>query len=437
MTAVVGIINKQGVAIAADSAVTRTLGNKGTKYTKNGSKMLRLSNAVPVSVMLTGNGAYIENPWDVIVRRYRQQRGDIEHPTVESCMHDFFAYIADTPIFWNDDVINEWITRSLDQMIDRVNDEIPWETRRTKDDGTYVRPQGFKNAFVKELQILRKTISSKGRCPQFADYTIDQFRAYATPILDEYFDNRFEESDPFGTWFTQDFLDSVRSEIELTLMEELSCRCEDMDDLAVLIFSGFGKEQEYPSLVSANVCEGFDHRVNYHVRKEDIVCISDEKPVAFCPFAQKDVTQSIIRGIYRTWGHNLLVNTKLFYNDIAGYVFPTTFEEQDPVFLEMLSEVKHADLSGTLRKSMLQQLNKNQSEWERALEGYDLKAMAELAESLIDLTGFQRILTFEQEGVGGPVDVAVITKNEGFTWIKRKSWHLHRDVNGEYGSMGI
>ena len=78
MTAVVGLLNKRGVAIAADSAVTRSRGRKGTKCTKNGSKMLRLSNAVPVSVMLTGNGDYICNPWDVIVRRYRQQHAEMK-----------------------------------------------------------------------------------------------------------------------------------------------------------------------------------------------------------------------------------------------------------------------------------------------------------------------------------------------------------------------
>jgi hypothetical protein len=63
--------------------------------------------------------------------------------------------------------------------------------------------------------------------------------------------------------------------------------------------------------------------------------------------------------------------------------------------------------------------------------------MAALAESLIDLTGFHRILTFQQEGVGGPVDVAVISKNDGFVWLNRKSWYHHKDVGGRYGKLGV
>mgnify|MGYP004450000721 FL=1 len=79
----------------------------------------------------------------------------------------------------------------------------------------------------------------------------------------------------------------------------------------------------------------------------------------------------------------------------------------------------------------------NYMDWVKRLADYDLKAMADLADSLIDLTGFQRILTFQQEGVGGPVDLAVITKNEGFCCLRLKSWYHHKDVNGMYGSMGI
>ena len=37
MTAVVGILNRRGAAIAADSAVTRHRGSKGEKITKNGN----------------------------------------------------------------------------------------------------------------------------------------------------------------------------------------------------------------------------------------------------------------------------------------------------------------------------------------------------------------------------------------------------------------
>ena len=48
--------------------------------------------------------------------------------------------------------------------------------------------------------------------------------------------------------------------------------------------------------------------------------------------------------------------------------------------------------------------------------------VANMAESLVSLTYLQRHISSSEESVGGPVDVAVITKVNGFQWIKHKSW---------------
>ena len=106
-------------------------------------------------------------------------------------------------------------------------------------------------------------------------------------------------------------------------------------------------------------------------------------------------------------------------------------------FSEQLGEVKTDDLCRHFFRQMKHLLDRNLYQWEKALEDYDLQSMAALAESLVDLTGFHRILTFQQERVGGPVDVAVISKNDGFTWLNRKSWYHHKDVGGRYGKLGV
>lgn len=48
--------------------------------------------------------------------------------------------------------------------------------------------------------------------------------------------------------------------------------------------------------------------------------------------------------------------------------------------------------------------------------------LASMAESLVNLTSMKRRVSAERETVGGPVDVAVISKGEGFVWIKRKHY---------------
>lgn len=48
--------------------------------------------------------------------------------------------------------------------------------------------------------------------------------------------------------------------------------------------------------------------------------------------------------------------------------------------------------------------------------------LADMAESLVRMTYLKRRITSEEESVGGPVDVAVITKGDGFIWLKRKHY---------------
>ena len=52
----------------------------------------------------------------------------------------------------------------------------------------------------------------------------------------------------------------------------------------------------------------------------------------------------------------------------------------------------------------------------------NLREMVHLAETLIVLQSLKERITTHSESVGGPVDIAVITKAEGLVWIKRKHY---------------
>jgi hypothetical protein len=48
--------------------------------------------------------------------------------------------------------------------------------------------------------------------------------------------------------------------------------------------------------------------------------------------------------------------------------------------------------------------------------------LAAMAEALVNLTSFKRHVTKQAETVGGPIDVAVISRGDGLIWIKRKHY---------------
>jgi hypothetical protein len=48
--------------------------------------------------------------------------------------------------------------------------------------------------------------------------------------------------------------------------------------------------------------------------------------------------------------------------------------------------------------------------------------LAAVAEALVSLTALKRKISLDTETVGGPIDVAVISKGDGFIWVKRKHY---------------
>ncbi|WP_291539018.1 hypothetical protein [Brevundimonas sp.] len=48
--------------------------------------------------------------------------------------------------------------------------------------------------------------------------------------------------------------------------------------------------------------------------------------------------------------------------------------------------------------------------------------LADMAQALVELTSLRRKVDSKLETVGGPVDVAVISKGDGFIWLKRKNY---------------
>jgi hypothetical protein len=67
--------------------------------------------------------------------------------------------------------------------------------------------------------------------------------------------------------------------------------------------------------------------------------------------------------------------------------------------------------------------------------------LAHLAESLVSLTSLQRRVSREIETVGGAIDVAIISKGDGFVWIKRKHYFSPdrnlRFVNAYFSEYGM
>lgn len=69
----------------------------------------------------------------------------------------------------------------------------------------------------------------------------------------------------------------------------------------------------------------------------------------------------------------------------------------------------------------------------QVLEGTPKDQLASMAESLVNLTSFKRRVSMQAETVGGPIDVALISKGDGLVWVKRKHY-FPADLNHQFFS---
>jgi len=107
------------------------------------------------------------------------------------------------------------------------------------------------------------------------------------------------------------------------------------------------------------------------------------------------------------------------YNELIA----STVEGQNG---ELADDIRSLDIS-KLTESYFKDVNKIQqttyiNKMLQTVSSLPKEDLAEMAESLIYLTYLKRRITFAEESVGGPVDVALITKGDGFIWMKRKHY---------------
>ena len=65
------------------------------------------------------------------------------------------------------------------------------------------------------------------------------------------------------------------------------------------------------------------------------------------------------------------------------------------------------------------------------MEALTISELAQVASTLVDLSSFEQQMSLDSETVGGPVDVAVISKGDGFVWIDRKHY-FRKELNDHF-----
>lgn len=260
-------------------------------------------------------------------------------------------------------------------------------------------------------------------CPEFLDYTIEMFTLYSEQIFERINQVRFTEN---GIVISTELLVKMKQAVYSILRAK-----EESTNFTGLIFTGFGEDEIYPQLIPINISIVVDNRLRFYVDENRAASISNSNNGAVCPFAQTDVIDTILTGIDPSLDNIYLNNFEALFKRYNQAIIDS-IGDTNPLLTE---QIQNLDTSAIVNEfSDLNQQIKQENyimPLMNAVSNLAKEDLSEMAESLIYLTYLKRRITFAEESVGGPVDVAVISKGDGFVWIKRKHY-FRPDLNQHF-----
>lgn len=406
MTAIVGILNKQAVAVAADSAVT--VGG-GTKIYNTANKIFNLSKGCPVGIAIYGNAALNSCvPWEVVIKMYRKHIGDKKFATLLEYAQHFFDYVraytqsyiseqdalnvlkGNILQFWCEDFtrglregddINAPIAKlALTILKDRVTDlASKLKKHKVLDEYKGIKVDEFIVAIGDVLDLIKQQITKNG----------GKWDEYETPICEMLF-----------RMFTTNAM-------------------KNPNISGVSIF-GYGENEVYPSLqeyLVYNIVLGVQR-----IEQKPGNAISESNRALIRPMAQKDVIETFIEGVSHKIRDTFLEATEAAIKETVKGVSVVS----RPYNAALADAIKAMDYSGIMQKyhdTIHGIIQRDQVDpLIITIASMGKEDIADLAENLIYMTSMKRHVTPFAETVGGPIDVAIISKGDGFIWVKRKHY---------------
>jgi len=190
------------------------------------------------------------------------------------------------------------------------------------------------------------------------------------------------------------------------LIFEVKTRIDGIVNHSGVVFVGYGDEEIFPSVCSVEIFGKLGADFLYKLN-ETAHIVSDGQSMVY-PFAQADVINTFIRGIDPDLQFNIL--PKL----LAEFLEKTGLVNEEKTRYELANH-----FSDILKEKVIDE--KYRDPILEIVASLPTINLAEMAEALINITSLRRHHSKDQDTVGGHTDVAIISKVDGFVWVKRKN----------------
>ena len=293
MTSELLTMNKGAVALAADSAVTIN----GKKVRNGVEKLFKLSNDLPMGMMIFGNANFDNIPMETLIKQYSKNADFKSLENIENIQEDFLKYLGRvTPPFD--------FKKSIGNTIGEYADEL-------KEKFSNISEEEF-NKFIDEIEI-DDSLDFVKSLPEFG--LIDSLIEDILPNF---------------------VLDNEKDDLIIVL--KMNFFMKMLSSSTGVVIAGFNEEDLFPSFVS------FDLIVN---NSGDIEIKSFKSEINYpfgviVPFAQTDVIDTFLTG-----------SSILLKNVLSCYFFHFINNYTDLI----IESIKSTDIDESSKKECINQIN--------------------------------------------------------------------------------
>ena len=405
MTAEVAIMNVNGVAMAADSAVTLGHG----KVYNTSDKLFALSKYHPVGIMIYNNAEIMGIGWETVIKHYRNELRDKPFDTLSGYAEDFLNFLSKFSYF-GENQMKEYFKSVCYNVFEEILGWFLNDLRKLYGDKGKITKRQIDDIFSRSLKDIKdkmKSLSDEKQLKIDEDYIDAQMEIINTTLKTIF------EDYPISKKLVQEIADILKLNLR---------KCGWMNTYTGIVICGYGERELFPTTHAYKVSGKLGKSLIYF--DEDIEHIDPNGTTSnIGTFAQSEVVHNFVKGIDPDFAQNIDDKVSYTLSTITEYL-PEKYKSKMPKIIELFQEYMLESIDLRYKKPVLDIVD--------TLQKDDLTAMAE---AMINLTALKRHVTTDLETVGGPVDVAYISKGDGFIWIKKKTNYdptINIDLNQNY-----
>lgn len=436
MTSEVVVMNSLAVALAADSAATVTAGSDNKIYNA-ADKLFMLSKHHPVGVMVYGNASLLGVPWETILKMFRRGLGSTEYPRLVDYGDRLIQFLNDSRNLFPQAVEDRFYLRLVRTLFDQIANDIRHRlfTQFLVDDKEQTTEE--KREFAKQVIFdARDEWSKLSDITCFGIGTGEAMAARHSDKVSELTMKAFEDLSPDAPMTT-----ALRYLAIMLVGKDKILR----EALSGLVIAGFGRDEHFPVMQSFELGEIYEGKLKF--RRDKLAAIDGDGATSIIvPFAHAEMVNTFLFGVKpeleRRWMISVLTLISKLPETVIDLVTDLSAEQRDQW------KSKMAPVSGEIARNFVDRLaqygkQEHLNPIYQAIANMSKGELAHAAASLVNLNSFQKRMSMDPETVGGPIDVAVVTKGDGFIWTDRKHYfkpelnqHFFRNYYADANATG-